>query len=55
MSKNPAKTGFFRVISRDQDGNERVETERTDRKVAEEDVGIIKTILGRAAWIEGDE
>ncbi len=28
-----------------------VETRRTDRKIAEQDVEIIKTILHRSAWI----
>ena len=34
------------------DGIRQLETYRTDRKIAEQDVDIIKTILGRKAWIE---
>lgn len=42
---------MYEVRSKDQDGNETVETRRTDRKAAEQDVSIIRTILGRSAWI----
>lgn len=31
---------------------EQVETRRTDRKAAEEDVGIIQDIFHRKAWIQ---
>lgn len=31
-----------------------VETRRTDKKVAEEDCQLIREILRRAAWIEGE-
>lgn len=41
----------FVVISRDKEtGAETEETRRTDRKAAEQDVEIFKT-LGRTAWI----
>lgn len=54
MSSKQKEEGPFVVVSRDEDGNERVETRRTDKDVALEDISIIKTICGRAAWIDGD-
>lgn len=37
------------------EGIRQLETSRTDRKTAEQDIDIIKTILGRKAWIEEDQ
>ncbi len=47
----PATTKYW-VYSQEKDGEPVLELKRTDRKVAEQDAGIINDMFRRKAWVE---